>query len=841
MNNSQPDSHAFFHFQRPRLNKLFSEAIKYPLVLICAGAGYGKTSAVHDFTKERQVNSIWIHLSERDNIETRFWENYTNTLSHINAPFAKAIGALGFPDTIDKLNQYYAFMHDYVKLNQRIIVFDDFHAIENSVMLRFIERSFLNVLPGTSVFLISRSTPQINVAGHVSSGRLFTISENDLCFTENELTQYFRQLEITHQPDRLREIMQDTMGWAFAINLIARSYQKAPGYGGYLRSALKTNVFRLMEAEIWDNISGPLQIFLIRLSLINHLSMDLIALLAGADQNLITGMEKQSAYVRSDSNINAYLIHPLFLEFLTSKQELLSEEQKRETFVIAAEWCNKNGFMIDALTYHEKVGDYTSIVNILSTLPAQIPESIARYAAEMLDRAPAEAFDTVEFLAVLHLRSYMCQGLWQKSTELAEYYEARFLKLPENSLVRKRTLSRLYFNWSFLRALLCTMEDRYDFDIQIEKFCSYLSEWDDPVKFPVYTPGPWINRAGSSRKGAPQEYIDAKTRMSVLLANRFNGFKNGEDELAKGELKFFQGDMRSAEIFISRALAQAREYKQFGIAHSALFYILRLNTVLGNYRNVEYALKEMTALLDESEYSDRYINYDMYLSWYYCILDLPEKISDWFKEDFSSYSHTGFMENFANQIKAWYCYMTRNFIPILLYIEEMKQRESFLFGRIEMLALEACIHYKMKEKNKAGEALLAAYEAASPNDIVIPFIELGKDMRTLSTFALKEFSGKIPKSWLEDINRKSSLYARHRSHIISKYKQINNITDGISFSARETEILTDLSRGLSRAEIAVNRNLSINTVKMVINMVYSKMGVENLADLIRIAVEQGII
>jgi len=164
-----------------------------------------------------------------------------------------------------------------------------------------------------------------------------------------------------------------------------------------------------------------------------------------------------------------------------------------------------------------------------------------------------------------------------------------------------------------------------------------------------------------------------------------------------------------------------------------------------------------------------------------------------------------------------------------------------LFGRIEMLAMEACIHYKMKDKEKAFSVFLEAYENALPNGILMPFIELGKDMRTLTAVALKQPGGKIPKPWLEDINRRSASYAKRRTHVISEYKKAYGINDGIVLSPREAEILTDLSHGLSRVEIANSRSLSVNTVKMVINMLYTKVGAENLADLIRIAVEQKLI
>jgi DNA-binding NarL/FixJ family response regulator len=112
-------------------------------------------------------------------------------------------------------------------------------------------------------------------------------------------------------------------------------------------------------------------------------------------------------------------------------------------------------------------------------------------------------------------------------------------------------------------------------------------------------------------------------------------------------------------------------------------------------------------------------------------------------------------------------------------------------------------------------------------------------MRTLTAFVLKKNTD-IPKTWLKTINVKSASYAKRQAHVIAKYKQSVSI-EKISISPRETEILKDLSHGLSRSEIAVNRNLSINTVKMVINNVYMKLGAENLADAIRIAVEYKLI
>jgi LuxR family maltose regulon positive regulatory protein len=306
-------------------------------------------------------------------------------------------------------------------------------------------------------------------------------------------------------------------------------------------------------------------------------------------------------------------------------------------------------------------------------------------------------------------------------------------------------------------------------------------------------------------------------------------------------LLFYKGDVRTAELFISHGLDKAREKTQFEYAHRALFYVLRIAVLQGDYQKAEQALKGMKAHLDHQEYHNRFINYDISLCWYYCVLGMPEKAPDWLKENFSPYCHAAFTDNFGNQMKARFCYRTKNYAPLLSYIQEMKQRESFLFGRVEMLAMEACVRYKLKENEKAFAVLSEAYQTAAPKGLLMPFLELGKDMRTLTANALKIPNIGIPRPWLEDLNRKAAIYAKHQARIVMEYRDAHNLTDDIVISPRESEILADLALGLSRLEIATNRSLSINTVKMIINNIYKKFGTENLADLIRIAVERKII
>jgi len=568
----------------------------------------------------------------------------------------------------------------------------------------------------------------------------------------------------------------------------------------------------------------------------------LIGLLADKDKDLIAEMEKQSAYVRRDEYINAYLIHNLFLEFLSEKQDLLTEEQKNQTYRIAADWCDRNGFKIDALAYFEKVRDYESIVRIFFELPTQVPQDIARYAIGIFERAPEEAFDSVDIFAVMHVRTVLCLGHVEEALTLMRYYEKKYSVLPEDDDFRNHVLGGIYYCWGIAQSLLCTVNDIYDFDQYYAKMDECLSRSPvDPGQISNHPSGPWVSLVGSTREGAPREFIESFERSVSHVSRCFNGAMTGLDDLARGELKFYQGDVRSAETHIIQGLEKARVQRQFETVHRAFFYLLKIALFQGNLVKAEQTLSDMDSLLSENDYTDRFIEYDIALSWYYTFLDMPDRVPDWVKEKFSPYGHAYFIENFGNQAKARYCYRSANYPLLLGYIEEQKKRESMLFGRLEMLAMEACVHYKMKDRSRAFAVLREAWRSAAPNNIILPFIELGKDMRTLISAVAREGGCGIPGDWLEEAGHKAASYAKRQSHIISEYKRVNHLDGNITFSQRETEVLTDLSHGLSRKEIAVNRGISINTVKMMIGHIYNKLQAENLPDLIRIATERKII
>jgi LuxR family maltose regulon positive regulatory protein len=63
----------------------------------------------------------------------------------------------------------------------------------------------------------------------------------------------------------------------------------------------------------------------------------------------------------------------------------------------------------------------------------------------------------------------------------------------------------------------------------------------------------------------------------------------------------------------------------------------------------------------------------------------------------------------------------------------------------------------------------------------------------------------------------------------------------VYLSRQEREVLTELSQGLTREEIADHLSIPLNTIKGVIRSVYHKLGALNRADAIRIATSLGLL
>jgi LuxR family maltose regulon positive regulatory protein len=351
----------------------------------------------------------------------------------------------------------------------------------------------------------------------------------------------------------------------------------------------------------------------------------------------------------------------------------------------------------------------------------------------------------------------------------------------------------------------------------------------------------------SEEKGEMERYIDAITAAVPLLSFFMGGCAQGVDDLARGEAAFFKGDLSGAEQFCLLALNKARQSNQYETENRTLFYLLRINLAWGRYEAIQDIFKQLEAQLETVNYINRFIYYDIVSGWYYSQLGQPDRVAPWLKNDFEENDLHYITYSLEMLIKAKYYFSEKHYPAVLAVLEnreDWSRRWNFVLWRIEKKVLEAVCRYHIKDREGAFAALEEAWKTAHPNALYMPFMELGKDMRSLADAALKAGTTSLPPAWLEKIRRNASGYAK-KLFIVAEQcrpaRQGRKKLYEVSLSRREKEILTGLSQGLTRNEIAGLSSLSVNTVKSVISSIYNKLGAINRADAVRIATQLGLL
>ncbi|MDR1158090.1 MAG: LuxR C-terminal-related transcriptional regulator [Oscillospiraceae bacterium] len=828
--------------ERPRVHTLLEDAVQSPLVAVSAGAGYGKTQAVYSFLQRYGAVTTWIQLSERDNLSARFWENFARTIMLYDKRFAERLLDVGFPDTEDQFMNYLSIPEDEIPFNEKnVIVFDDFHLLENKSVLRFISRSVQTPFPNLTTIVISRAEPDINIVGMLSRGLAVGVSEDDLRFTEEETARYFQLLGVPLTAQSLANIYHDTSGWAFAISLVGLSLKKAPSQEREARAAMKLNIFNMIEDEFFLVVSERLRRFLIRLSLIDHLSTDLVPILA-EDQSLVDEIKKISAFIRYDIYTQAYLIHQLFLDYLRQKQHTLTEKEKRDTYLKAARWCDANDYKMDAISYYDKAGKYEPIIDIVYQFPLQIPTDPARFILGVYDGGPKRLLESNARYHLQHTRLLLSLGRYADAVAEIDRRISKYSALPASDF-KHQVLCGAYEALGFAHYLDSPRTGRYDFDLALAKADEYyrLSPYPEFGAVTSMSVDAWASKVGTAQSGAMEEYITVLERAIPHVENLLNGCMSGLDDLAKGELEFYKGRLELAEKFIGQALHKSEARKQYEVRNRALFYLLRIGMAQGDYEKTRRIFKQLEAQLEFAEYSPRFITFEIVSSWYYTAISQSQNVTAWIKSNFAQGALGSFNAIFGNVVRAKYYYTDRRYDELLAFIQGEQSLSAVLFGKLEMKVLEAVCRYQTKQRDAALTALGEAYDLALSNELIMPFIELGKDMRTLTASAMRDKDCSIPRQWLETVGRKAATYAKHLAIVASDYKIANNISDDVHLSSVELEILNELYQGGSRSQIAADRHLTVGTVKMIQNSIYMKLDADNPADLIRAALSRNLI
>jgi len=342
-------------------------------------------------------------------------------------------------------------------------------------------------------------------------------------------------------------------------------------------------------------------------------------------------------------------------------------------------------------------------------------------------------------------------------------------------------------------------------------------------------------------------YQEALFDVAPYAARVTNGSCYGLEYLNAAESSLYMGDLQAAEKYAFETIFRSRQYRQYDIECMANFVLVRIYTAKGNYEKVTGVLGQMKTQLENPEFADCFYFYDMIAGWFSTKLGRTGQVAKWIRhEDEAKSILAPVVVGREYLVRSDSLMVEERYYELLAFMEQtdrLYKDRGILFAVIQNQITKAIVHHYLGNHTESIYYLTEAYYLASPNSLIMQFIEYGNRMRTLVYSAKQKKSCKIPQSWLSKIHTRSSSYAKMLSQLVSAY-EADNAVDGrslISLSKRETEVFSYLNRGMTRKEIASSCYISHSTVNSILKNIYDKLGATNAADAVRIAKESGFV
>ncbi len=367
---------------RPHLDQRLDDALAdhHRLLLICAPAGYGKTTLAAEWIAARAHRAAWLSLDEAEGDPVQFVTAVAAALQRVHADFGVAMmrrlqTLTGAPPASSEHEAATGLAAALAAdLNQRaatLLVLDDFHLAATPAVCT-ITQTLIERAPALTLVITARTEPALALPRLRVRNQLTEITAHDLRFSADETTHFLQQtMQLDVSMTLGAELAQRTEGWAGALQLAALTLR---GLNHTEQQAFVTG-FRGDHRHLADYLSDevlrqlPVQMrhFLLVTAPLTRLCAPLCdALLAEAQtrglvappdsQGMLEDIERRSLFLTAlDSHRRWYRYHLLFADLLRSR---LEQEHPGLAAVLhsrAAEWHLHAG-NADAAMHHALQG-----------------------------------------------------------------------------------------------------------------------------------------------------------------------------------------------------------------------------------------------------------------------------------------------------------------------------------------------------------------------------------------------------------------------------------------------------------------------------------------------------
>jgi LuxR family maltose regulon positive regulatory protein len=329
---NQPPERGQPHLSRVGLIKTL-DACRSPIILLQAGAGYGKSSLVADWLLDKKYVG-WVNFDHLDNDPERFTRHLVNAvyqaidISTTNTTYSARSDDPSPPiASISALIQALETWQGDHNI-PHYLVLDNVQTLDHPDINSALKLLLNNGLSPLTIVIISRTLPNIGIANLRAKQKVVELTEQHLAFTQLETQQFIR----LHFDQALNQAQCEALhrysgGWPAALSLLVLQSNHNPdtlAQFALADSPFKPNyIWEYLAEEIFTPLPLEIQQFLLKTSIVDRFNVQLAQTITQAPRSaaLIEWISRNRVFMTTLDH-GWYQYHPLLLQFLAIQRQI---------------------------------------------------------------------------------------------------------------------------------------------------------------------------------------------------------------------------------------------------------------------------------------------------------------------------------------------------------------------------------------------------------------------------------------------------------------------------------------------------------------------------------------
>jgi LuxR family maltose regulon positive regulatory protein len=355
------------HVFRPRLLAELDRAADFPLTLLSAGPGAGKTVLLTDWVRRGDARVAWLNPAPADAEPRRFWRLLEAALRECAdadrgppVPMPRRAG-------MDLVQTLFSRVPESAQL---VMVIDDAHVLTHPDVLEGLD-GLIRGGQGLRLVLAARSDPLLPLHRYRLAGQMYELRAADLAMTPDEIAEVLAVHGVTLAARDFGILAERTEGWAAGVRLSAMRME-GTAYPADFVSELALDPGSIGEYLV-DEVLGqqpePRRRLLIETSFLPEVTgplADAVTGMTGCGDMLAELARDNSFVIPLDAARTRYRYHQLFAEILRYLLQRSLREAVRGLQERAAAWFESNGEPASAVYWAVRSGDRRRVARLLA-------------------------------------------------------------------------------------------------------------------------------------------------------------------------------------------------------------------------------------------------------------------------------------------------------------------------------------------------------------------------------------------------------------------------------------------------------------------------------------------